>query len=63
MTSELTSHDLLTSSDIRHEGVVFSGSFTFSSLAPQSEYEVMVQARSELGWSHQTHPFRFSTPR
>ena len=61
--------------------MVFSGSFTFSSLAPDSEYEViiiiiiivyyhyyyyyevMVQARSELGWSHQTHPFRFSTPR
>ena len=47
----------------RHEGVVFAGSFTFSSLAPGSEYEVMVQARSELGWSAQTQPFRFSTPR
>ena len=63
----------------RHEGVMFTGSFTFSSLAPDSEYEVrhvsdtlcrvtsddqvMVQARSELGWSHQTQPFRFSTPR
>lgn len=47
----------------RHEGVLFAGSFTFSSLAPGSEYEVMVQARSELGWSLQAQPFRFSTPR
>ena len=48
---------------LRHEGAVFTGSFTFSSLAAGQEYEVMVQARSELGWSHQTPPFRFSTPR
>ena len=48
---------------LRHEGAVFTGSFTFSSLAAGQEYEVMVQARSELGWSRQTQPFRFSTPR
>ena len=64
---------------LRHEGVVFRGSFTFYQLTPASQYEVMVQvgtvqystvqykfmvqARNEVGWSNQVEPFIFTTPR
>ena len=50
---------------VRYDGVVFEGSFTFFALVPGSEYEVMVQARNELGWSEsdEAGKFKFRTPR
>ena len=47
----------------RYESVIFHGQFTFYTLEPESRYEVLVQARNELGWSDQGQTFTFSTPR
>jgi len=51
------------SSHFRYESVIFHGQFTFYTLEPESRYEVLVQARNELGWSDQGQTFTFSTPR
>jgi len=50
-------------SRLRYDGVTFKGSFTFYALKKGSQYEVLVQARNEEGWSPKGRkPFVFSTP-